>query len=111
MCYTHKLCETNHGEVSASCCGTCLKIVYKNLVMIHNYEGFEAYYKNVEECVKELNIDQGCGDKEMVFATQAKNIFLQYNEKEIRELYYLLQSSLIEYHINSERFVEIEPCE
>ena len=110
MCYTHKLCETENGEISASCCGTCIKISYNNVVMIYNYDAFKTFYESIEECYEEVRQNKSSVSEEIVFATQAKNLFIQFTKQELLEFHYLMQSSLIEYHTHPEIFEEQEPC-
>jgi len=98
-CFRTSLCKTNHGEVCLSHCGRRFKITFQNLIIVHDYNSYITFFNSIEECqyaVKESNADD---ERNIHFCTPFSNIAYRFSTIEIAELYYLLQSALIEVKI------------
>lgn len=95
-CFSHSLCKTNNGEVFLSDCGRCFKVIFNNIVLIHGYESYLQYFKNVENCHYSIKDDSDQETRDIVFSTMSNCMILCFSVTEIAELYYLLQSALIE---------------
>ena len=95
-CFNHSLCKTNNGEVFISECGRNYKVVFNNIMMIHGYESYVAFFKNVENCHYTVKGESNKERRDIVFSTVSSCMVFCFSIKEIAELYYLMQSALIE---------------
>ena len=95
-CFNQSLCKTNSGEVFLSNCGQCFKVIFNNIVLIHGYESYLTYFKNIENCHYSIKGDSDQETRDIVFSTFSNCMILCFSVTEIAELYYLLQSALIE---------------
>lgn len=95
-CFRQSLYKTNHGEVFISQCGNNYKLVYNNLVLIHGYESYMQFFKNVENCHYTVKDEEDKVTRDIVFSTCSSCMIFCFSVTEIAELYYLLQSALIE---------------
>lgn len=98
-CFQQNLCTTNHGKVAISNCGCQFLIQYNNISLIHNLDAYLDFFKNVENCHYAVQKDPEQDTRNIIFATKIECMRLRFSPLEISELYYLLQSALIEYKI------------
>lgn len=100
-CFQESLCDTNHGRISISNCGRRFLISYNNINLIHDLDAYLDFYKNVEHCHEAVKNDPKQEDRNVVFATKVECMRLTFSPIEIKELYYLMQSALIEYKVHA----------
>lgn len=98
-CFNTSLCKTNHGEVSLSSCGSQWRLMFNNIVMIHRYESYLKLFKEIEDCHYHTKNDVNKNVRNIVFSTCKCSVVLCFSPEEIAELYYLLQSAMIEANI------------
>ena len=98
-CFKQSLYSTNNGEVFISNCGHKFKLVYNNLMIIHGYESYVKFFKNIEECHFVVKDDPDKKNRNIVFSTCSALTVFCFSVLEIAELHYLLQSALIEARI------------
>lgn len=96
QCFSQSLYKTNNGEVFISACGNKYKVVYNNIILIHKYESYLDFFKNIEECHFATKGDADKTSRNIVFSTCSTCMILCFSPTEIAELHYLLQSALIE---------------
>ena len=95
-CFNYSLCKTNNGEVLLSACGRNYKMVFNNIILIHGYESYITFFKNVENCHYSVKEESDKDKRDIVFATLSSSMVFCFSVSEIAELYYLMQSALIE---------------
>ncbi len=98
MCFREVLSKTNHGTIYISPCGEYYKIVFNNIIFIHDQKAFTDFYANVENCHKTVKDETIRDNRDIVFSTLMKTMILCFSVDEICELHYLLQSALIDSH-------------
>lgn len=98
--YTEVLSESTLGKVWISECGGYVKVDFANVVLIHSYKAFLAFYNNIEDCYSNVAFDLHSTSRDICFTTRMPNLFLQFSVDEITELFDLLQSAILQYEIN-----------
>lgn len=98
-CFNTHLCTTNNGQVSLSNCGRCYRINFNNIMIFQGYEEYLGFFKKVEDCHYAVKDDTDISTRDIVFGTCSTFMILCFSVQEIAELYYLLQSALIEANI------------
>ncbi|MEM9547896.1 MAG: DUF6686 family protein [Bacteroidota bacterium] len=95
-CFQLSLYKTNNGEVFISNCGYKYKLVYNNIMLIHGYESYLKFFRNIEECHFVVKDDPDQNSRTVKFSTNTALTIFCFSPLEIAELHYLLQSALIE---------------
>lgn len=101
MCrYNEILSKSNKGKVCISKCSRCVGIDFGNIVLMHNYEALLEFFDSVQDCYLCVGCKADRDIRDLCFATKIPNMFLQFSENEIGELYHLLQSAILKYELN-----------
>ena len=50
-CFKHNLAKTNNGcGIFYLIAGKCYKVEFNNIVLVHGYDSYVLFFKNVENC-------------------------------------------------------------
>ena len=96
MFHSQPVYFTNTGEVFLSECGQCFIVIFNNIVLKLLVNVLLLYFKNIENCHYSIKGDSDQETRDIVFSTFSNCMILCFSVTEIAELYYLLQSALIE---------------
>ncbi|GEM_PF-493906 len=94
-CFRQSLCKTNNGEVSISNCGQTFKVEYNNVIVIHPQSSFFSFYESVRDCEINLRQREDRNTRDVLFSTFSSCMILSFSPREIQELFYLLESSIL----------------